>query len=115
MPVPVRLEVCGLPTALSLTCNVPVLVPVCVGLNTTLIVQLDLAPRLAPQVVAETLKSPVVEMEMPVSDTLCLLASVNGFATLVAPTFVAGNVLLAGVSVACGAPVPESATVCGLP
>ena len=113
--MPVRLEVCGLPKALSLTLNVPVLVPVWVGLNTTLIVQVDLAARLLVQVVADTLKSPVVPIEMPVSATLCLLASVNVLAALVAPTFVAGNVLLAGVNVACAAPVPESAAVCGLP
>jgi len=85
LPVPVRLEVCGLPTALSLTCNVPVLVPVAVGVNTTLMVQLDLAARLVVQVVADALKSPVVEIEMPVSATLCLLASVNTFAGLLVP------------------------------
>ena len=49
----------------------------------------------------ETLKSPVVTIEIPVSATLCLLASVNTFAALLVPTFVTGNVLLAGVNVAC--------------
>ena len=78
----------------------PVLVPVCVGVNTTLIVQLDLAARLVEQVVAETLKSPVVPIEIPVSATVCLLASVNNFAVLLVPTFVALNVQLAGVNVA---------------
>src|ERR1022692_2506620 len=52
---------------------------------------------------------------MPVSVTDCLLLSVNTLATLLVPTFVAGNVLLAGVSVTATVPVPESATVCGLP
>ena len=66
-PVPVRLDVCGLPTALSLTCNVPVLVPVCVGVNTTLIVHVASGARVEPQVVAEIPKSPVVEGEIPVS------------------------------------------------
>jgi len=74
-----------------------------------------LAARLVEQVVAETLKSPVVAVEMPVSATLCLLARVNTFARLVVPTFVAGNVLLPGVNVACAIPVPVSDTVCGLP
>jgi len=115
LPVPVRLDVCGLPTALSFTRNVPVLVPVCVGVNITLIVHLDLAAKLAEQVVAEMLKSPVVWVEMPVSATLCLLARVNTFATLLVPTVVIGNVLLAGVSVTGTMPVPESGTVCGLP
>jgi len=100
LPVPVRLEVCGLPMALSLTCNVPVLVPVAVGVNTTLMVQVALPDRLVVQVVAETLKFPVVEITMLVRATLCLLASVNTFAGLLVPTGSAGNALLTGVSVA---------------
>jgi len=88
--VPVRLEVCGLLLALSLTFNVPVLVPVAVGLNTTLIVQLDLAARLVVQVVVETLKSPLVEITMLLSVTFCLLVRVNTFAGLVVPTVRAG-------------------------
>ena len=100
LPVPVRLEVCGLPTALSDTLNVPVLVPVAVGVNTTLIVHLDLAARLLVQVVAETLKSPVVEITMPVSATACLLERVSVFAGLVVPTFSVANFSVAGVRVA---------------
>jgi len=100
--------------ALSLTLNVPVLVPVFVGVNTTLIVQLVLAARLVVQVVAETLKSPVVEITMLLSVTLRLLARVNTFAGLVIPTFCAGYVALLGANVAWGVPVPESTTVCGL-
>src|SRR5208283_4114848 len=107
-------EVCGLPAALSATFNVPVLVPVCVGVNVTLILQLDLAAKLVVQVVVETLKSPVVEMAMLVSATVCLLASVNTFAGLVVPTVRAGYVALAGVNVAATTPVPVSGTVCGL-
>ena len=68
--MPVRLEVCGLPMALSATFNVPVLVPVSVGVNTTLIVHVVLAARLVVQVVAETAKSPVVEIATPVSATV---------------------------------------------
>ena len=75
--------------ALSLTHNLPVLVPVAVGVNTTLILQLALAAKLAVQVVVETLKSPVVEIAIPVSATLCLLVSVNTFAGLVVPTVLA--------------------------
>ena len=86
LPVPVRLEVCGLPNALSATFNEPVLVPVAVGLKTTLILQLVLAVRLVVQVVVETLKSPVVEITMLFSATGCLLARVNTFARLVVPT-----------------------------
>src|SRR5271167_4129837 len=86
LPVPVRLAVCGLPMALSLTCNVPVLVPVWVGVNTTLMVQVDFPAKLVPHVFAETLKSPVVEITILVSATFCLLESVNTFAGLLVPT-----------------------------
>jgi hypothetical protein len=111
LPVPVRLDVCGLPGALSLTCKLPVLGPICVGEKTTLIVHLVLAARLAEQVVEETLKSPVVPIVMPVSATVCLLLSVNTLARLLNPTDVIGNVLLMGVNVTGTTPVPESGTV----
>lgn len=100
MPVPFRLEVCGLPLALSDTLSVPLRVPVAEGVNTTLIVQLVLAPKLVVQVVEETLKSPVAEIEIPVSDTACSLANVNTFAGLLVPTFSVGNVAVTGVSLA---------------
>ncbi len=109
--MPLRLEVCGLPWALSDTCTVPVVVPVAVGVKTTLILQLDLAAKLVEQVVVETLKCPVVEIAMPVSGTLCLLASVNTLAALVVFTVCAAYVALAGVSVAGTVPVPVNGTV----
>jgi hypothetical protein len=56
--------------ALSLTLSVPVLVPVAAGVNVTLIVHLPLAARLVVQVVADTAKSPVVEIAMLVSATV---------------------------------------------
>lgn len=99
-PLPWRLEVWGLPTALSATLNVPVLVPLAVGVNTTLIVQLDVAARVVEHVFAETLKSPVVVIVMPVSATFCLLASVNTTAGLLVPTGSAGKVLVEGDSLA---------------
>ena len=98
--MPCRLEVCGLPTALSATFKLPVLVPLAVGVNTTLIVQLDVAPRVVEHVVADTLKSPVVVIVMPVSVTFCLLARVNTAAGLLVPTGSAGKVLVKGVSLA---------------
>jgi hypothetical protein len=67
LPVPVSFELCGLLLALSTTFNVPGLVPTAVGANTTLIVQPDFAARLVVHVVAETLKSPVVEITMLLS------------------------------------------------
>lgn len=77
VPVPVNAELCGLLLALSLTPRLPVLVPVCVGVNVTLIVQCCSAARLLVQVVDDTAKSPVVLMLMPVSATAWLLVKVN--------------------------------------
>ena len=114
LPVPVRLEVCGLLLASSATFNFPVLVPTAVGVNTTLIVQLVLATRLAPQLVVETLKSPVVEITTPLSATLWLFLRVNTFGRLVVPTVRAVYVALTGVNATGGMPVPDSGTVCGL-
>jgi len=48
-PVPLNETFCGLPAALSVTDSVPVRLPVPVGVNVTLIVQLAPAPRLIPQ------------------------------------------------------------------
>ena len=50
VPVPVRLAVCGLPAALSVTVTVPVRVPAAVGVNVTLMMQLALAAMELPQV-----------------------------------------------------------------
>ena len=49
-PVPVRLTVCGLPVALSVTVIAPGRLPVTVGVNVTLMEQLAPAAREAPQV-----------------------------------------------------------------
>ena len=40
VPVPLRLAVCGLPAALSVTLSVPLRVPVAVGVKVTLMMQL---------------------------------------------------------------------------
>ena len=72
--------------ALSITLADPVLDPLAVGLNTTLILQLASAARLDPQVVVETAKSPVDEIEIPVSALAVLLVKVNVLAALVVPT-----------------------------
>jgi hypothetical protein len=113
-PVPVKLDVCGLLLALSVTLNFPVLVPVSVGVKVTPIVHFALAARLVVHVVAETAKSPVVEIATLVSATLWLLASVNVFAVLVVPTVHGPKETLAGMSVAGSAPVPDKGAVCGL-
>ena len=48
-PVPLRLTVCGLPGALSVTLSVPVRAPAEVGEKVALIVQLLPAAKVAPQ------------------------------------------------------------------
>jgi hypothetical protein len=57
-PVPLRLAVCGLPDALSATESDPVRDPAAVGVNVTLIVQLDPAVTDDPQLLV-WLKSPL--------------------------------------------------------
>jgi len=114
LPVPFRLEVCGLFEPLSDTCNVPVSVPTPVGVNSTSMVQLASEVRLDPQVVEETLNGPVVEITMLFRSTFRLFFRVNTFAELCDPTFVVANVAVAGVKVTCASPVPDNETVCGL-
>ena len=82
LPVPVRFAVCGLLRPLSVRLNVPVLVPVAVGVNVTPIAQLPPGARVVEHV--------VVEIAMPVTVTVCLLVKVNVFDALVVPTACAG-------------------------
>ncbi len=114
MPVPVKFAVCGLSLALSLTTNCPVLVPVVVGAKTTLIVHVGAhpPPRFAPQFVADTAKSPVVEITMLFS-TGPVLLKVNVFGVLVRPTPRFPKLKALGVSVTLAAsPVPLRLAVC---
>ena len=61
--MPFRFEVCGLFSALSDTCNVPVSTPTPVGVNTTSMVQVAFEVNWVWHVVDETVKGPVVETE----------------------------------------------------
>jgi hypothetical protein len=86
-PVPVSDTTCGLPLALSLTVSKPVRVPVAVGLNLMLIVQLPLTARELPQVPRppqvkspEMLSVPKLTVELPV------LVKVTNCAELIVPT-----------------------------
>ena len=72
--------------ALSLTLNLPLRVPLAVGVNTTEIVQAPLAAKLVPQVVEDTAKSPVVEASRLFRVVERLLVKVNVVAALVVPT-----------------------------
>jgi hypothetical protein len=118
MPLPVRVAVCGLPLALSVTVKVAVRVPPAVGLNVTLMVQLELAASELPQLL-DWAKSPLL---VPVTAMLEMLSaappefvSVTGWAALAVPTFWLLNVSEAGESAAvAAAPVPVRLAVCGL-
>ena len=90
VPVPVRLAVCGLFVALSVTVKVPVRVPVAVGVKVTLMVQVAPAATLVPQLLVCP-KSPLL---VPVNVTLLMFnttplvfENVIACAALVVPTF----------------------------
>lgn len=98
--MPVRLDVCGVLLALSLTDSDPPVTPVAVGLKTTLIVHFVFFARLLPHVVLETANAPLVEMLMLFKVTFRSFVKVNVLGRLVVPTFVLANVALVGVKFA---------------
>src|SRR5579864_199650 len=87
VPVPVRLTVCGLFAALSVKVIVPVRVPVAVGVNVTLIVQLPPMATRLPQVFVCP-KSPLGTILEMLSAAVPVFVSVSVCAALVAPTVV---------------------------
>ena len=115
IPVPLRLTVCGLPAALSLIVTAAVLVPRAVGVNRTLIVQLELAARLAPHVVVREkspLFAPVIVMLAIVKTALPVLVTVTDWAALVVPTTRLPKEREVGETLtAAAAPVPVRPTV----
>ena len=72
VPVPERLAVCGLPLALSVTVKDAERAPVALGVNVTLIVQLELAASDVPQLLVCS-KSPLL---VPVTAMLEILNAV---------------------------------------
>ena len=104
LPEPIRLTVCGLPGASSLTVSVAVLVPDAVGVKVTDSGQLPVAARVAGdngQVVV-TAKSfglaPAIAGGEMVSAMLCLFVSVTVCAALVNPKNWAVNDSVVGCS-----------------
>jgi hypothetical protein len=84
-PVPLRLMLCGLPDALSVIVIVPVRVPLAVGVNVMLMLQLPPAGSELPHVFASA-KSPVAAMLVIFSVAEPVLVSVTDWAALVVPT-----------------------------
>jgi len=86
-PVPVSETTCGLPLALSLTVSEPVRVPVVVGLNLMLIVQLPPTAREEPQVPKPPqVKSPAMVSVPKLIVELPVLVKVTNCAELIVPT-----------------------------
>ena len=90
VPVPLKPTTCGLVLALSVSVRLPERLPVAVGVNVTLIVQLPPAPTgaLVLQAVplAATAKSPVTATLVKVRDAVPLLVTVTALAALVVPS-----------------------------
>ena len=85
--VPVSDTTCGLPLALSLTVSDPVRVPVAVGLNLMLIVQLLPTAREVPQVPRPPqVKSPEMVSVPKLMVELPVLVKVTSCAELIVPT-----------------------------
>lgn len=81
-PLPVRAMACGLPGALLVIMIEPALLADVVGLKVTLIVQLNPAPTLAPQVLL-CANSPVAAILLMLSAAPPELVNVTIFAALV--------------------------------
>jgi hypothetical protein len=113
-PVPVNEMVVGLFAALLVTVTDPVRVPLAVGLNVTLIVQLAPAARLDPHVFV-CAKSPLATIELIAAAAFPVFCTVTVCAALVAPTVVLPNVRLDGLveSVALVPPPPPPPPAAG--
>lgn len=122
-PVPLRATDCGVPVALSATESDAVRVPAAIGLNSMETVQLALAASDVPQVLAEIENDDesvaVSFSDVRVTADVPVFFTVTTCAADVEPTVVEANVSVAGeserVSVAGDVPVPEKATICGVP
>jgi len=90
VPVPLKLTVCGLPLALSVSVRLPERLPVAEGVKVKLTTQLLLAATeaLVLQVVplAATAKSPVAAMLVKFKEAVPLLVTVTALSALVVPT-----------------------------
>jgi hypothetical protein len=89
-PVPLNVMACGEVAALSVICTLPVRLPIAVGLNATLSVQLTPAATVVPQVFAVTIKSPAlvppVATEVMVNGPVPVFFKVTVWLAQVVPT-----------------------------
>ena len=116
--MPVNATVCGEPAALSATLTFALTEPLAVGVNVTLIVQLEPLVSVEPQVFVcpKLLElAPVIVTAMPVMVAVPLFVSVMGDDALVVESVPSVSVSDVGENVATGAVVPLRLTVCGEP
>ena len=114
MPVPDKLDVCV--PALSVTVTVAVRAPVAVGVNVTLIVQLEFAATVVPQLFVcakSPALAPVIDTLIPVSAVPLPLDSVSGCELLVVPEDLIAEAHRCSVSASRSpTPVPDKLDVC---
>jgi hypothetical protein len=117
VPIPIRLTFCGLPAALSVTLRAAVRVPLAVGLNVILMLQLAPVANELPQVwvcAKSPALVPVIAIPLIVKVVVPILVSVTGFAGLDVPRATVPKLRLVGESFAV-VPIPVRPTFCGLP
>lgn len=105
VPLPLTVTDCGLPDALSVIRRLPLLVPVAVGLNVTLMVQVALIAREEPQLLV-CAKSPGFVPENAILEivkaAVPVFFNVTGWATLALPTASEPNDKVVGESCTIG-------------
>lgn len=112
VPVPERLTVCGLVSAVSVNVRTPVAEPGAAGVNVTPTVQFVPATMLAPQVLFATANGPVVVMLMKLSGTFKRFVTVTVLAEVVSPTAIVPKFKLVGERLTGALPLPLRAAVC---
>jgi hypothetical protein len=111
VPVPVKVTFCGEPDALSAMEIEPVRVPVAVGVNVTVIVQLS--PAFTVEQVFVSAKSPLGVTDVIVATAVPVLFTVTTWPGLVVPIACDENVKLVGEGAIAGVGVPfETRNVC---
>jgi hypothetical protein len=100
-PVPLKVDECGDPEALSVTVKFPVRAPAAVGVKVTAIAQFAPAATADPQVFVSA-KSPDAAIWVIVSAAVPLFDSVTVCLLLATPTFWLVKISVAGLREACG-------------